>query len=78
MEHNPDQMFLDGLSLFFFHAKNQKESGLPELCNFQKAMMLETINTETLSIDRKARMFWEHPLLDKKIDKLLEALSNSG
>ena len=41
-------------------------------------MVVETINNETLCIDRKAHMFWEHPLLDKKIDKLLEALSNSG
>ena len=46
--------------------------------NFRKSMRLETINNETQSIARKTHLFWEHPLLDQKIDKLLEALSNSG
>ena len=36
------------------------------------------MNNEIKCIDRKARLFWENPIIDAKIGELMATLSNSG
>jgi len=45
---------------------------------FQQSLSIDTINKETKSIDRKAHLFWEIPVIDAKINALMSTLSNNG
>ena len=45
---------------------------------FQQALNIDAINNETKCIDRKAHLFWEIPVIDAKINDLMNTLSNSG
>ena len=45
---------------------------------FQHALNIDTVNNETKCIDRKAHLFWEIPVIDAKINDLMNTLSNSG
>ena len=46
--------------------------------NFQRSLYTDTINNETKCIDRKAHLFWENPVIDAKMNYLMNTLSNSG
>jgi len=46
--------------------------------NFQKSMNADAMNNEIKCIDRKAHMFWENPVIDAKINDLMETLTKSG
>ena len=41
---------------------------------FEKSLNIDTINIETLSIDRKTHLLWEIPVIDAKIKKLMSAV----
>ena len=45
---------------------------------FQRSLNIDTINNESKCIDRKALLFWEIPVIDAKINDLMDTLSNSG
>ena len=45
---------------------------------FQQALNIDAINNETKCIDRKAHLFWEIPVIDAKINDLMNTLSQSG
>jgi len=46
--------------------------------NFQKSMNADAMNNEIKCIDRKAHMFWENPVIDAKINDLMDKLTKSG
>ena len=45
---------------------------------FQQALNIDAINNETKVIDHKAHLFWEIPVIDAKINDLMNTLSNTG
>ena len=53
------------------------DSAMQNYLNFQMALNIDTINNKTRRIDRRTYRFWDHALLDKKIDKLISALSGN-
>ena len=50
----------------------------PYVFNFQTALNMNAINNETKCLDRKAHLFWEIPIIDAKVNELMDALSYSG
>ena len=49
-----------------------------DIFNFQRSLNIEAINMETRLLDRKAHLFWEIPVIDAKVNKLMDYLSYSG
>ena len=45
---------------------------------FQQVLNIDSINNETKCNDRKAHLFWEIPVIDAKINDLMNPLSHSG
>ena len=68
---NPEQTVYLKDIFFQKHSTNLNdflifEKDMCELVVFQKAMVIDTINKEILSIDRRTPLFWEQPLLGQK------------
>ena len=37
----------------------------------------QAINNETISVDRRAHVFWENPIMEDKINELIESITES-
>ena len=73
---------LEGID-FVRHPKNIEEllsldANTNGFFNFQRAMNIDAINKETKCVDRKAHLFWEIPVIDEKVNELMQSLSFSG
>ena len=49
-----------------------------DVFKFQRSPNIEAINMETKLLDRKTHLFWEIPVIDAKINKLMCSLSYNG
>ena len=54
------------------------DSNVQGFFNFQRALSIDAINHETKCLDRKAHLFWEIPVIDSKINELMDVLSFRG
>ena len=73
---------LEGID-FVRHPKTVKElrsidSNVQGFFNFQRALSIDAINNETKCLDINTHLLWEIPVIDEKVEELMDVLSFGG